>query len=94
MATARVNQAVLEREDVLRQRHINRGLWAEAWDTGNINVADLVSTGHKRQQGSVDVCFNVLADVRAAEAEAERVEGSGRERLTILACEELVAREE
>src|SRR3712207_3843527 len=54
----------------------------------------LFRSGHELGELARRVSLDVLPDARAAEAEPEGVERRGRERLAVLAGEELVAREE
>ncbi len=48
MTPSGVGQAVLKCKQVLRQRYIDRCLRAKSRNASDIDVADLVSSGHER----------------------------------------------
>ena len=91
---AAVDEVVLAAEDVLHETQVARRLRAEARDAADVYVAGDAAPRHELRERAREVRLDVLPDARAAEVEAERVERRGRERLPVLAREELVAREE
>src|SRR5215212_490960 len=94
VTAAAVDDVVLAAHNVLHETQVARSLRAEARDAADVYVARDAAAGDELGQRARQIRLDVLPDARAAEVEAERVERRGRERLAVLAREELVARKE
>ena len=75
VAAARLREVVLPAHDVLAQPQVRRALRAEARHAADVDRAHAVAAGHEHRQRLARVGFDVLADARAAVAEARGVHG-------------------
>ena len=92
--SAHVHEIVLEAEHVLHQADVDRALRPEPLETTNVDVTHDRPAGHEGPERLRCVGLDLLANPRAAEAEADSVERRRREHFPVLAGEELVARHE
>ena len=89
VAAARLRDVILPAHDVLPQTQVGRALRPETRHAADVDRAHAVAARHEHRQRLARVGLHVLADARAAVADARGVHGLA-ERLAVLAGQELI----